>query len=74
MDCSRMPWKYGALSLASGQVSIAWDVDAGGTEAWHSAGTKNGGPSRRAPSARGFGTRLIERGLAQELGGSVAIN
>ena len=64
--------KYGALSLASGQVSIAWDVDAGGTELafrWD----ENGGPPVEPPSARGFGTRLIERGLAQELGGSVAI-
>jgi PAS domain S-box-containing protein len=64
--------KYGALSVPSGWISITWNIIADGREAafrWK----ENGGPPVKPPSARGFGTRLIERGLAQELGGTVAI-
>ena len=64
--------KYGALSAPFGRVSISWDLAADGNEVrlrWD----EHGGPSVVPPTARGFGTRLIERGLAQELGGSVAI-
>jgi two-component sensor histidine kinase len=64
--------KYGALSVPSGWISITWNIVADGREAafrWE----ENGGPPVKPPSARGFGTRLIERGLAQELGGTVAI-
>ncbi|NWN33613.1 sensor histidine kinase, partial [Klebsiella michiganensis] len=32
-----------------------------------------GGPPVVAPTRRGFGTRMIERGLAAELGGTVNI-
>jgi two-component sensor histidine kinase len=65
--------KYGALSVPSGWISISWDLAAEGEEVtlrWD----ENGGPPVQPPSARGFGTRLIERGLAQELGGSVVID
>ena len=34
---------------------------------------ESGGPPVTPPGRKGFGARLIERGLAQELGGSVAI-
>ena len=64
--------KYGALSAPFGRVSISWDLAADGNEVrlrWD----EHGGPPVVPPTARGFGTRLIERGLAQELGGSVAI-
>ncbi|HEV2565753.1 MAG TPA: HWE histidine kinase domain-containing protein, partial [Microvirga sp.] len=64
--------KYGALSVPSGWISISWDLDPNGGEVrfrWE----ENGGPPVQPPSARGFGTRLIERGLSQELGGAVAI-
>ncbi len=33
--------------------------------------TERGGPAVAPPTRKGFGTRLIERGLAAELGGSV---
>lgn len=62
--------KYGALTAATGQVSVHWRLDAGRLQlTWQ----ETGGP-RVVPSARrGFGTRLLERGLAQELDGAVAL-
>jgi two-component system CheB/CheR fusion protein len=34
---------------------------------------EQGGPAVTPPSRKGFGSRLIERGLAAELGGSVQL-
>jgi len=34
---------------------------------------ERGGPTVTPPSRKGFGTRLIERGLTAELGGSVQL-
>ena len=64
--------KYGALSADEGRVDIAWSIDETvGNFAldW----VESGGPPVRAPQKRGFGSRLIERGLAQDLGGSVRL-
>ena len=58
--------KYGALSNEAGQVEVAWHLDRTRTVphlvlTW----TERGGPPVKAPLRRGFGTRLIERNLAQ---------
>ncbi|MDO9713015.1 HWE histidine kinase domain-containing protein [Paracraurococcus lichenis] len=60
---------YGALSVASGQVSLCWSVGAvTGEERLHVRWTEVDGPSMQAPPThRGFGTRLLERGLTGEL-------
>ncbi|HEY8615383.1 PAS domain S-box protein [Phenylobacterium sp.] len=65
--------KYGALSNDSGRVAIDWTVDSGARRlalTW----TESGGPPVRPPGRRGFGSRMIERGLAGELGGDVALD
>jgi PAS domain S-box-containing protein len=67
--------KHGALSQPEGRVSIRWsreEAPAGPRLAltW----TERGGPPVSLPSRRGFGTRMIERGLAAELAGSVRID
>ena len=67
--------KYGALSNEGGRVRIRWDVISDAAQprlrvVW----TESGGPSVTPPSRTGFGTRLIERGLAAELGGSVSLS
>ena len=66
--------KHGALSGPNGRVRIHWSH--AGTDAaprlllrWE----ESGGPKVVPPARRGFGTRMIERGLAAELGGSVKI-
>jgi PAS domain S-box-containing protein len=66
--------KYGALSTPDGRIRIAWDhcpePDAARLDlVW----TETGGPPVQPPTARGFGSRLIERGLAAELSGSATI-
>jgi PAS domain S-box-containing protein len=66
--------KYGALSNTCGQVGITWSVIEDHLEprlklSWR----ETGGPPVSAPTHRGFGTRLIERSLAQDLNGKVEI-
>jgi two-component sensor histidine kinase len=66
--------KYGALSNGTGQIGVHWTVIATGTLprlrlTWE----ETEGPPVEKPAHRGFGTRLIERSLAQELGGEVRI-
>lgn len=67
--------KYGALHAPSGRVRIAWEVaDGQGAERLRLTWTERDGPPVTPPAQRGFGTRLIERGLAAELSGSAAID
>jgi PAS domain S-box-containing protein len=62
--------KYGALGAQDGRVDIAWQIEGGRFSlAWR----ESGGPSVKPPTRRGFGSRLIERGLAAELRGRVKI-
>lgn len=67
--------KYGALSNVSGEVDVDWSVER--SEAgdrlkllW----AERGGPAVVEPSRKGFGSRLIERGLAGELAGEAKLN
>ena len=64
--------KYGALSNESGQVSIGWAVTEGHKLilTWR----ESGGPPVVPPSGQGFGSRMIERALAADLGASVTFN
>jgi two-component sensor histidine kinase len=66
--------KYGALSNKSGTIDVTWSVQNGATPPrlvlqWR----EGGGPPVVAPRRRGFGSRLIERSLAQDLDGQVDI-
>ena len=66
--------KYGALSSDSGTISITWDIkQERDGKRLHLVWRESGGPPVSAPSRRGFGTRLIERGLAADLGGTARI-
>lgn len=67
--------KHGALSRPEGRISVAWQRIRGDGPArlalrWE----ESGGPTVEPPTRRGFGTRMIERGLAAELGGTVTID
>lgn len=65
--------KYGALSNANGFVRVTWALDDRATTAiirWQEAG----GPAVTQPTRRGFGSRLIERGLAYELDSEVKLS
>jgi two-component sensor histidine kinase len=63
--------KYGALSNASGHVEITWKVERGREPRLKLRWCETGGPSVEAPHRRGFGARLLERSLAQDLDGAV---
>jgi PAS domain S-box-containing protein len=58
--------KYGALSVPDGRVALDWRVE---DETLALRWSERGGPPVAAPTHRGFGTRLLERGLPHELHG-----
>lgn len=59
--------KYGALSCPPGIVRIGWSRT--GPERGRLTWSEMGGPSVRPPTHKGFGTRLLNGGLASDLGG-----
>ena len=63
--------KYGALSTPAGRVEVRWSV----TEATLALGWRErGGPPVQPPTRRGFGSRLLEKGLVRELGGQACLD
>jgi PAS domain S-box-containing protein len=62
--------KYGALAAPHGKVSLCWSVcEQHLTMSW----VEEGGPPVASPPRSGFGTRLLQRNLAKELGGAVTV-
>jgi PAS domain S-box-containing protein len=67
--------KHGALSRPEGRVTIRWAETPGdGRPRLSLVWQERGGPEVFVPTRRGFGTRMIERGLAAELGGTAKID
>ncbi len=67
--------KYGALSNPEGKIAIHWGLaPAPGAERLDLTWTERDGPPVKPPARRGFGSRLIERGLAAELSGEASIH
>lgn len=68
--------KYGALSEPYGGVAINWEVGAAadGEPRLRFLWAEHGGPAVRVPTRRGFGSRLLERGLAREMRGEVTLD
>ena len=67
--------KYGALSNEVGTVDLRWHVvHEGEAPRFCLTWTEHGGPPILAqPTRRGFGSRLIERSFAAEVGGEVKL-
>jgi two-component sensor histidine kinase len=66
--------KHGALSRPAGAVSLVWGPAPDAAATLDIAWTESGGPPLAGPpSRRGFGLHLLERGLARQLGGEVAL-
>jgi two-component sensor histidine kinase len=66
--------RHGALSALAGRVTLAWGIKAGKRGPnmilnWR----ETGGPPVFEPERRGFGLRLVERSIVQELCGSADI-
>jgi two-component sensor histidine kinase len=66
--------KYGALSNAAGVVNLQWHVtDDAHPRQLHLTWTESGGPPVQPPKQTSFGTQLIQRVLAHEIGGTAKI-
>jgi two-component sensor histidine kinase len=62
--------KDGAFSSATGRVQLSWTIEGEGASrhlalCWR----EFGGPAVKAPRRRGLGSRMLEQGIAIELGG-----
>ena len=67
--------KYGAFSNEAGSILIAWTIEPapeGDRLILH--WQEKDGPPVTPPSRKGFGSRVIERGLAHELEGTVDLD
>src|SRR3954464_7436611 len=63
--------KYGSLSVASGTLDVSCNArDDEVVVMW----TERGGPPASATAAAGFGSNLIQRSMAAQLGGTVAFD
>ncbi len=67
--------KYGSLSSPEGKINVMWALTPTLNPPvliveW----VESGGPRVAPPSRQGFGTKLIQRGLAQQLGGEIKLD
>jgi PAS domain S-box-containing protein len=63
--------KYGALSVPEGRVEIRSTVNGQELQlTW----TETGGPEVRPPATQGFGSVIVERSIAHELGGDAELH
>ncbi len=67
--------KYGALSTSGGLVHVTWTLRPDGEgQALDLLWEESGGPPVTPPETRGFGTEMIERGLARQLSAQVRMD
>ena len=67
--------KYGAFSNEAGTIHISWTIERGPEgKRLHLRWEERDGPPVVPPSRKGFGSWVIERGLAHELEGTVELS
>lgn len=66
--------KYGALSAPGGRVTITCAIDRRSSGRLRLDWVESGGPEVRPPERQGFGSTLIDRGIAHGLDGSATID
>jgi two-component sensor histidine kinase len=68
--------KHGALSSdAAGRIDIAWQIETSPQGEWmRLRWQESGGPPVTPSGRKGFGSRLIEHGLGQELDGEARLD
>ena len=64
--------KYGSLSVPTGRTRLGWHLDPRGDLIlqW----SESDGPPVKQPRRKGFGTTIIERSIAYDLGGAAEVN
>ncbi|MGQ7794637.1 chemotaxis protein CheB [Faunimonas sp. B44] len=66
--------KYGALTTDDGKIGLSWQLVGDGNDRRLSLKwTEVGGPPVMPPTRKGFGSRMVQRVLAAELGGKVSV-
>jgi PAS domain S-box-containing protein len=66
--------KHGALSVAAGRLTISWRLEAGPPRMLHLRWTEVGGPPvLGSPDRKGFGTRVLQGTVRDQLGGTVTL-
>ena len=66
--------QYGALRQSGGRVIIGWRIQDGETPTLRLVWREEGGPAVAEPERRGFGSRLIERGVVRDVGGEARLD
>ena len=66
--------KYGALSSDKGRITLTWQMCSRKPDHTEVVWTEAGGPPVLPPTRTGFGSRLIEKHLADELHGYVTLS
>jgi chemotaxis methyl-accepting protein methylase/two-component sensor histidine kinase/PAS domain-containing protein len=67
--------KHGALAVPGGRLAIDWRVEGEpGARQVRLGWRESGGPAITPPNEQGFGTKLIERACAHELGGKAELH
>jgi two-component sensor histidine kinase len=67
--------KYGALSVPGGSVTLSWELERrDGMPCLTLRWVERGGPKVAPPARQGFGTRLLQRSLSAETGGTVTLD
>ncbi len=67
--------KYGAFSNEAGTVSVKWTLETEADGRWLCLHWRESdGPTVKPPTRKGFGSRVIEQGLAHELNGKVKLD
>jgi two-component sensor histidine kinase len=66
--------KYGALATPEGSIAIDWTISGDPISQLSLAWRESGGPPVTAPTRRGFGTQLIERALASDVGATIELD
>jgi two-component sensor histidine kinase len=65
--------KHGSLASEAGRVSVCWSIGEDRDGAFRLHWVERDGRVVAPPGRRGFGMRLLERAVAAELGGTVAV-
>lgn len=65
--------KYGALSNEDGAAAADWEIVNEPEPTLHFRWRETGGPTVASPTGRGFGSRMLERALPAETGGTARL-
>ena len=67
--------QHGSLSVPEGRVRVRWEVTTNGDGTHlHLSWKETGGPTVRQPSRMGFGSRLLQQGIARDLDGDTYLD